>query len=112
MADPRFYENDQVLEWLKAWRTSVSNRLDLKASDRNKLFLSDKTMSDVSSTIVGFREFCKQAFKNHPGCSVAAHRINNNIVENVFCQQRGLNGQNYNPTYGQLIAFFWDIYNK
>ena len=101
MADPRFNENEQCLKLLGAWRKTVSNRKDLQASDRNKMFLSEKTMFDVSSTIIGFREFCKQAFKNHPGICVVSHCINSNIVENVFCQQRGLNGQNDNPTYAQ-----------
>ena len=51
---PRFNENEQCLEWLRAWRKTVSNRKDLQASDRNKMFLSEKTMFDVSSTIIGF----------------------------------------------------------
>jgi len=32
--------------------------------------------------------------------SIVPNRINSDIIENVFCQQRGLyNGNNTNPTY-------------
>ena len=101
MADSRFEENDRCLEWFQKWRTQVAQRQDLAAAERNKLFISPKTMFDISSTIIGFKELLKLAFKKHPGCSIAANRINSNIVENVFCQQRGLNGQNDNPNYVQ-----------
>ncbi len=101
LADPRFEENETALKWLQTWDKEVKSAVGMTATERNKLFISNKTMFDVSSSIIGFREFCKISFKNHPGCSVYAHRFNSNIVENIFCQQRGCNGQNDNPTYLQ-----------
>jgi hypothetical protein len=101
IADYRFEENEKCLRWLRKWRSQVTLRVDLAAAERNKLFISTKTMFDISSTIVGFRKLCEKTFKKHPGCSISANRINSNIVENVFCQQRGLNGQNDNPNYVQ-----------
>jgi hypothetical protein len=58
-------------------------------------------MFDVTSCILGFKELCKISLQKHPGYSVSAFRVNSDIVENVFCQQRGRNGQNDNPTYVQ-----------
>lgn len=101
IAYSRFDENEKCLGWLRKWRTQVSERNDLVSVERNKLFISTKTMFDISSTMIGFRELCKITFKKHPGCSIAVNRTNSNIVENVFCQQRGLNGQNDNPNYVQ-----------
>lgn len=101
MADPRFEENEVSLKWLQAWENEVKSIVGMKATERKKLFISDKTMFDVSSSVIGFRELCKSSFKYHPGSSVYAHRVNSNIVENVFCQQHGRNGQNDNPTYQQ-----------
>lgn len=101
MADHRLVENDKCLEWFQQWQSEVKGRKDLKASERNRLFLSDKTMHDVTSCILGFKELCRLSFQAHPGCSVSACRVNSDLVENVFCQQRGRNGQNDNPTYAQ-----------
>jgi len=101
MADSRLEENDRCLEWLQNWQHDVKEKKELRASERNKLFLSDKTMFDVASCILGFKTLCKISFQAHPGCNVSAYRVNSDLVENVFCQQRGRNGQNDNPTYAQ-----------
>lgn len=101
MADGRLEENDRCLQWLQDWQEEVKQRTDISKSERNKLFLSEKTMFDVASCIIGFKHLCKISFQAHPGCNVSAHRVNSDLVENVFCQQRGSNGQNDNPTYAQ-----------
>jgi hypothetical protein len=101
MADRRFGENERTLIWLQEWEAEVDSTQGLNATEINKLIISKKTMFDVSSCIIGFKEFCKCTFNEHPGCTVYAHRLNSNIVENIFCQQRGRNGQNDNPTYLQ-----------
>lgn len=101
MADRRFGENERALIWLQEWEAEVDSTQGLNATEINKLIISKKTMFDVSSCIIGFKEFCKFTFNEHPGCTVYAHRLNSNIVENIFCQQRGRNGQNDNPTYLQ-----------
>ena len=67
MADSRLVENDKCLQWLQEWQSEVKGRLDLKASERNRLFLSDKTMNDVTSCILGF-------FKKH--CVVSRLKYN------------------------------------
>lgn len=101
MEDARFSENRKALKWVQDWQAEVSLQQHMSATERNKLFISTKTMFDISSTVLGFDEFCRQTFKRHSGCCIYAFRLNSNVVENVFCQQRGRNGQNDNPTYSQ-----------
>ena len=101
IGDRRFEENERALTWLQIWEKEVESIQGMNATERNKLFISKKTMFDISSCIIGFKEFCKFSFNAYPGCNVYAHRLNSNIVENIFCQQRGRNGQNDNPTYLQ-----------
>ena len=51
--------------------------------------------------IVGFHEVCNIAFQRYPGSTISSFRTNSDLVGNVFCQTRGKNGQNANPTYVQ-----------
>ena len=101
MEDARFSESKKALEWIQNWQAEVLLQNHLSATERNKLFISTKTMFDISSTVLGFEEICRHTFQRHPGCCIYAYRMNSNLVENVFCKQRGRNGQNDNPTYSQ-----------
>lgn len=51
--------------------------------------------------ITGFQQLCEVVRTKCPGGGVVPSRTNSNIVENVFCQERGRNGQNDNPNYDQ-----------
>ena len=62
MADCRFGENERALTWLQKWEAEVDSTQGLNATEKNKLFISKKTMFDVSSCIIGFQEFCKFTF--------------------------------------------------
>ncbi len=53
--------------------------------------------------ILGFYEICKIASTQYPGSTVSPFRTNSDLVENIFCQERGHNGQNSNPTYAQYV---------
>lgn len=101
MEDARFSENRNALEWIQNWQAMVSSQQHIRATERNKLFISVKTMFDISSTVLGFEAICRRTFQRHTGCCIYAYRMNSNLVENVFYQQRGRNGQNDNPTYSQ-----------
>jgi hypothetical protein len=60
--------------------------------------MSDKTRQDLASCIIGFEEVCFRHFKQFPGCTLVPSRMNSDVLENVFSQQRGLhNGANTNP---------------
>ena len=99
--DARFVENRRVLNWIEDWEVEVSGRVDLNASDRNKLIFSDKLLFDLKSMIIGFQQICSISFELNPGSIIKSMFVNSDLVENIFCQVRGGNGQNSNPTYCQ-----------
>ena len=99
--DERFIENRRVLKWIEDWEEEVSGRVDLNASERNKLIFSDKLLFDLKSMIIGFEQICLISFQLNPGCIIKSMFVNSDLVENIFCQVRGGNGQNSNPTYCQ-----------
>jgi hypothetical protein len=62
--------------------------------------MTSQTRDDVNSSISGFTSLCKLHVKN--GNSLNPGFMNSDLVENFFCQQRGIrNGLNTNPTLAQ-----------
>ncbi|KAJ8302643.1 hypothetical protein KUTeg_019039 [Tegillarca granosa] len=61
--------------------------------------ISHVTRQDIISSLLGFEELCHYKLKlSHS--SIIPRRVNSDVVENIFCQQRTLhNGANTNPTY-------------
>lgn len=97
ISDERLQQNQNVLKWFQAWETSVQSNLDIK--DKEKHMISHQTRSDICSLLIGFHEMCKEKLKTDSS-SIVPNRINSDVIENVFCQQRGMyNGNNTNPTY-------------
>lgn len=68
------------------------------------MMMSDKLRFDLASMLVGFRQLSDIVSNNFPGSGMVPARTNSNIIENVFCQQRGRNGQNDNPNYEQYCS--------
>lgn len=100
LADDRLCQLSSCLQFFSDWEKSVmaSNQPPLT---KNKMLLSEKLRFDLASMIMGFQQLCKLVLTRCPGGGVVPSRTNSNIVENVFCQQRGRNGQNDNPNYDQ-----------
>ena len=99
--DHRLSRNNEVLEYLKKWQADSEMHLKLSKAERGKRLLSEKLRFDMSSMIIGFYEVCSIAFTRFPCSTISPSRTNSDLVENIFCQQRGRNGQNTNPTYSQ-----------
>ena len=74
--DERFIENRRVLNWIEDWEIEVSGRVDLNASDRNKLIFSDKLLFDLKSMIIGFEQICRISFQLNPGCIIKSMFVN------------------------------------
>ena len=98
--DARLVTLQNSFEWLQEWEEEVE-QLSATSAEKKKMILSDKTIFDVYSMILGFMELCKIISARFPGTCLFSWRINTNIVENVFCQQRSYHGQNDNPRYVQ-----------
>lgn len=96
--DSRFIDNESALQWLNDWHEDVKRTKGVTASQRNRMFLSEKTMFDVQSMVIGFKSFCKILFALYPGCEIKPSRTNQDRQELFFGRQRAQEGQNENPT--------------
>jgi hypothetical protein len=84
---------DFFVDWEKSIASNTNNK------NKESFMISHQTRQDIISSILGFEELCKLCFKK-TNASVIPSRLNSDVVENVFCQQRTLhNGANTNPTY-------------
>ena len=58
MGDGRLAENEVCLTWFRKWEQEVKDNNTLPLSERNKLLLSEKTMFDIYSMVIGFQQLC------------------------------------------------------
>ena len=99
LCDIRLKQNREIFDWFTAWQTSLENNQSLSTQQRNNCLMSYQTREDLASYILGFHEICKIHIA-HTNWPVIPARVNSDIVENIFCQARGVcNGSNTNPTY-------------
>lgn len=72
---------------------------DQSVKKKEICLISHKTRQGIISSILGFEELCMHKLKKQ-SASIIPCRLNSDIIENIFCQQRTLhNGANTNPTY-------------
>lgn len=97
ISDERLDTLQKVLDWFIKWEEEVKADESLQPSEM--FMISHQTRADISSLIIGFRELCMDKLETS-GASIIPSRVNSDVIENVFSQQRGLyNGNNTNPTY-------------
>ena len=77
------------LDFFKEWREEAID----------KHFLSTKLWFDLQSMIYGFQAIVNIKLKEYPNAVIKPWIINQDVIENHFCQVRACNGQNNNPTY-------------
>ena len=95
-SDIRLSENDRALEWFSAWENEIK---ESGVKTPEKYLLSHQTRQDICSLITGFREFCQNKLPKSDS-SIIPSRVNSDVIENLFCQERALhNGANTNPTF-------------
>lgn len=69
------------------------------------MMISYKCLENIESMLLTFKEICRIHLTKYPNGYVVPSRINSDIVENHFCQQRGmLNGCNTHPTYSNYCT--------
>lgn len=96
-SDERLKENHDVLQWFVEWENMIKS--DKEISNKETHLISHQTREDIISSIMGFEEMCYYKFKSS-NSSIIPSRVNSDVIENMFCQQRTLhNGANTNPTY-------------
>ena len=91
LQDCRLEYLDAFLKYLTDWKTETSGD--------SKRFLSDKLWFDIQSMIHGFRAIVAIKIKIFPQAVIKPAIINQDVVENHFCQVRACNGMNANPTW-------------
>ena len=88
--DNRFLKLQRALQYFRNWKLNTTT---------SKEFISDKSWFDMQSMILGFISLVKTKLGRFPGSFIKPAIVNQDVVENHFCQLRGANGQNDNPTY-------------
>jgi hypothetical protein len=94
LADGRVGNVNGALCFFNDWEKDSAT----KYNSRN--LLTRETRDDINSALQGFLGVCKNTVKQ--GGTVNPGFFNSDLVENFFCQQRGIrNGLNTNPTLAQ-----------
>jgi len=97
VSDERLIENHDAMLWFIQWEKSIKEDREIK--NKEKHMISHQTREDIISSIMGFEELCVDKLKVS-NASIIPSRLNSDVIENMFCQQRTLhNGANTNPTY-------------
>lgn len=92
-SDTRLGKLDRFYKFMTDWRQETM--------DNNSQFVSTKLWFDLQSMCLGFRSMVEIKLRQFPSSVIKPAVINQDGVENHFCQVRACNGQNNNPTYLQ-----------
>lgn len=99
MSDSRLKLLSECFNWFKAWE-----KQQISDDDKNKRYKSLMTMEtreDLDFMYYGFMSLVEMCI-NEIKTEVVPSRINSDIIENIFCQQRSLyHGATTNPNYNE-----------
>ena len=96
--DPRLQENKAALTFFTAWENQV-NQLDIDPTEKAACLMPWQTRRDLQSMVLGFDQYIVNKHKHGRQLPVDVNNTNNDVVENIFCSQRGMCGGNTtNPT--------------
>jgi len=88
--DPRIKSLDGFLQYLADWKEETPTP---------KNFISEKLWFDLQAMTHGFKSLVNIKLTKFPNSAIKEWIVNQDGVENHFCQTRACNGQNNNPTY-------------
>jgi hypothetical protein len=99
--DSRLVHLNKAQQFFSHWENDVMCIKSLTAGEKSRRLMSRETREDIQSVLLGFCEICKRRITK-TSASVTPGRMNSDIVENNFCQQRSkYHGANANPTVAQ-----------
>ena len=91
--DKRLQHLDEFHRFLSEWREETSQQ--------NSNFVSAKLWFDLQCMCLRFRAMVATKLTQFPSSIIKPALVNQDCVENHFCQVRSCNGQDNNPTYLQ-----------
>jgi len=94
--DPRLKHLQAFYNFMFQWRQ--------ESQEENQHFVSSKLWFDLQSMCLGFRSMVTIKLSKFPNAVIKPAIVNQDCVENHFCQVRACNGQNNNPTFLQQEA--------
>lgn len=89
LSDQRLNILKSVFDWFQEWKQEIT-KLKSAGVNTSKMMISYKCLEDIESMLLTFKEICRIHLTKYPNGYVVPSRINSNIVENHFCQQRGV----------------------
>jgi hypothetical protein len=95
LGDGRLSKLREVGAWFQEWDDAVKAEEALT----NRALPTRESLDDTQSMVQGFLSLCEQHFCLPDAISIVSARLNSDICENFFCQQRSLHhGANDHPT--------------
>lgn len=91
--DSRLNKLNEFYQWISQWAKASENK-------KNQFF-SSKLHFDLESMCLGFQSMAHYKLLKVPNAVIKPAIVNQDCVENHFCQVRSCNGQNDNPTFRQ-----------
>ncbi|WAR17634.1 hypothetical protein MAR_032228, partial [Mya arenaria] len=102
-ADDRLEDLASALKWFNDWEAHVQEKEGQTNAQKEKQLMSVQTREDLNSCIIGFTCLCENVL-SRARVSIVPARVNSDVIENIFCQQRGIiNGNNTNPNFYQYV---------
>lgn len=88
--DTRLQKLHSILTYFSNWKSTCT---------KNDEFVSAKLWFDIQAMILGIISIVRIKLRRFPGSTIKPAILNQDVVENHFCQLRSANGQNENPSY-------------
>jgi len=89
--DQRLQDLSKFLLFIQEWKSSTGGD--------GKKFISTKLWFDIQSMVHGFLAIVAIKLRKFPHSLIKPAILNQDCVENHFCQVRSYNGQNNHPTW-------------
>ena len=106
-SDERLQNIKKIAKWFSDWEEQINYKEELSLSEKRNCLPTQECLDDLQALLIGFYKICEHRLEAFPGWGVVPSRYNTDIIENHFCQIRGIyNGNNCNPTlaaYSNLV---------
>ena len=97
MEDERVKDVHECAMFFSDWQARTLQDSTICQKQKYRHMFTEQTLSDTKSALFGFLQLCQNI--SDLKSSLIPNIINSDIIENLFCQQRGIcHGLNSNPT--------------